>query len=906
MNSLKEQTLQNLEDTVSTMLRETATDSEKLYNTVLAVSKMPIYNYEITPDDISLVVKRLETRFDISMSIGSLLQAEDYSPWLDHARGEIDWHYWNNYKRYLSEKGFSKNVISTIDIDTDNILDRLENPKKDGSWSRKGLVVGHVQSGKTANYSGLITKAADSGYRVIIVLAGILNALRNQTQERIDEGFIGLDSSKQLDKIDQKKKRIGVGTYLGARTPVPLTTSTQDFDKKIATQLRTQLGHFNEPIILVLKKNVSILENLIDWLKGNNDNIELSKVPMLLIDDEADNASVNTNKEEEDPTSTNKLIRELLGLFDQSCYLGYTATPFANIFIDPNTEDEMLKDDLYPRDFIISLEAPSNYIGANRIFGDKSDLSILREVDDYKDVIPLKHKKDDLPDTLPASLYVAIRMFILIKASRNLRGQRNSHNSMLINISRFTDVQSRLKILVHEYLSELRDSISNHYALSPDLALKNTNIFKLKGTWEKELSSTEFSWEEIQSELKDAVSPISVIEVNGSRDSELLDYNFREYPKGRNLIAVGGLSLSRGLTLEGLTVSYFLRNSIMYDTLMQMGRWFGYRTNYEDLCRIYMSGDAISWYSHISKVTDELRTEFKKMEAMGVTPSEYGLSVRRHPESLIVTARNKMRSSTSVVVKIDLEGRLIETSVLSNKKSVIENNWLATSELINSAKDSCQYENFSESYLFKKCPVAYLDKFLHTFTNHPGSPKTSEGPIIEYMNWLANSNTTCKTWDILLLNKVGSKSKMPPKNISGFTCQPEQRTVSLDDLEANGSIAGKKRRFGSDPDQAAGVPSGSMNDLIDTFGSKSDIPSSEYRKVRLRPLLILHILDCQVEKLGDKSTKRSIKRSISDNGIISYEISFPGVANSRSPKKLVEYEANVVYWNQHFGDIEDV
>jgi hypothetical protein len=627
--------IEKIEDAVATLLGGGATNREIIINTVKMIASTPQYMGNIAEDDILKITKKLETRFDISMDIGSMLEANDYIPWLDDNRGDIDWYYWKRYKRLLPDKKFAPNVISTLDLVTDKIIGHLENPKKQGKWKRKGLVVGHVQSGKTANYTGVICKAADSGYKVIIVLAGLLSALRNQTQERIDEGFVGLDSARQLEAIGLKEKLVGVGKFDFAklRTPVPLTTNTQDFDKKIATQLRTRIGHFNEPVILVLKKNVSILRNLIDWLRNNNS--DLHGFPMLLIDDEADHASVNTRREDEDPTATNSRIRELLGLFEQSSYLGYTATPFANIFIDPDSDAEMLNDDLFPRDFIINLDAPSNYVGAKRIFEEDGDLDVVREVNDHEDILPLHHKKDEFPETLPVSLKEAVRAFILIKAARNLRGQQNGHNSMLINVSRFTDIQSQIKLLVHGYLTELRDAIMNHYALSQVEALKNSDLLGLKATWDKEFSKTEFSWNDIQKELKNAVSPIAVVEINASRNSVPLDYNRRDYPNGRNVIAVGGLSLSRGLTLEGLTVSYFLRNSIMYDTLMQMGRWFGYRPDFEELCRIYMTEEASSWYAHISRVTEELREEFSRMEKAKMTPIDFGLCVRSHPETLM-------------------------------------------------------------------------------------------------------------------------------------------------------------------------------------------------------------------------------------------------------------------------------
>ncbi|SEH04939.1 Z1 domain protein [Candidatus Venteria ishoeyi] len=718
------------------------------------------------------------------------------------------------------------------------------------------------------------------------MLAGLLNPLRNQTQERVDEGFVGLDSSLQLEVRSLKEKLIGVGHKSETkRTPVSLTTSTQDFDRKIATQIGAQIDHFNEPVIFVIKKNVRILNNLIEWLRSNN--FDLDKLPLLLIDDEADHASINTNKEDEDPTSTNKHIRELLGLFEQSSYLGYTATPFANIFVDPDTDDEMLKDDLFPRDFIISLDAPSNYAGAVRIFEDDGDLDIVREVDDYGDILPLRHKKHEFPKTLPPSLYEALRVFILVKAARNLRGQRNSHNSMLINISRFTDIQSNIKWQVHEYLTEIRNAIRNHYALSEQEAMKNSNMMELRKTWNKEFSNTEFRWTDIQNELNTAVSPIKVIEVNASRNAEPLNYSKREYPKGRNLVAVGGLSLSRGLTLEGLTVSYFLRNSVMYDTLMQMGRWFGYRTDFEDLCRIYMSTAASSWYAHIARVTEELRNEFRCMEKAGKTPEDFGLRVRSNPDTLIVTARNKMRRAKTVFVQIDLAGKIVETAILSKNLKDINFNWNVAESLVSASKEHGKPTQFKSSHLFSMVPIKFLEAFFDDFINHPESMKTQKQPLIEYLK-LLHVQENISSWDVLVLNKPESDSNIKQK-LCGLPIKAQRRTVIP--CQENG-IAQGNRRIGSSPDESAGLDGDTMHKLKNKHGPISKIPPSIFRGMRKRPLLMLHLLDCQIVK----------DIPLVNKGIFAFGVSFHGDSTSRNTGKLVEYQVNTVYWRNNYVD----
>ena len=887
-----------LEDSIATSIEGGATDSETIKYTVEAFSNIPPFQGKISEEEKEYICKQLETRFDIYMGIGSLLEADDYTPWLADSRNEIDPYYWGRYKRLLIKHSFSPQVISSLDMVTDKILDHLENPRKEGAWSRKGLVVGHVQSGKTANYIGLIAKAADAGYRVIIVLAGLLNALRNQTQDRIDEGFIGRDSSRLLENSNFQDKIIGVGEYDSTKAPVTLTTNTQDFNNTIANQLGAQINNFKEPVVFVLKKNVSILRNLIDWLKSNN--LELGEVPLLLIDDEADHASVNTNKPDEDPTTTNKRIRELLSLFDQNSYLGYTATPFANIFIDPETEDEMLNDDLFPEDFIVSLDAPTNYVGSKRIFEEDGDLDILREIDDYEDILPLKHKKDESPEILIPSLKEAIRSFILVKACRNLRGQIKSHNSMLINVSRFTDIQSHIKLLIHLYLTELRESVINHYALPETTALQNPYMNKLKNTWDKEFSNTEFSWKQIQSELKKAISVISVIEVNGSRNAESLDYNKRDYPNGRNLIAIGGLSLSRGLTLEGLTVSYFLRNSIMYDTLMQMGRWFGYRTNFEDLCRIYMSEDAISWYAHISKATEELRDEFMTMEKAKMTPRDFGLCVRSHPETLIVTARNKMRSGQSIIRQISLEGRLVETATLIKSENVVLENHKVLANLLEQVPDSSKppiTEN-QPGFLLKDIPVAAIETFLSAFINHPASQKTDKKPLIDYLKILERSGID--NWDVILISVSGSDNIKINNlcSLQGAEIICQKRTIS-DVRQPTNGIRLNKNRVASRGAEKAGLTKQDIDDIEQTYISSNpevnNLPDKIYRSARKKPLLMIHILDCRLKENSDIPMFKK--------GIVAYGISFPGEAGSRRPENLVEYVVNTTWWNENYSEI---
>ena len=742
--------LERIEHTVSMSLDGENVDHELIEERVRDAGIF--MKIELTEDEIQSLVKNLDSKLQFRMKLGFKLVDSSHRPWLHKESENINWYYWNRYKQFLVKSGFGNNVVGQMGIIADEILDLLQNPKDEGKWQRKGLVVGHVQSGKTANYTGVICKALDAGYRVVIILAGLLNSLRRQTQGRIDTGVIGLDSSLQLDDISPQDKLLGVGLFSHNEKscPVSITTVSSDFNKPVATQRQTAINQYAPPLVFVVKKNVSILRTLIDWLKSNN--ADLSEYPMLLIDDESDHASVNTNKEDLDPTKTNEKIRELLELFPKNVYLGYTATPFANIFINPDTPEKMMND-LFPENFIKTLEAPTNYFGANRIFVE-NDLRVIREIDDFEDFLPLKHKKDELPDFIPESLKEAIRIFILICAVRILRGQDKKNNSMLINVSRFTDIQSRVRILVHNYWSQLRDSISAYYALDVNSALQNSEIKAMYQTWEKEFFKIDIGWGDIQKVLNKAISRIEIVEVNSSKGAEKeIDYTERNYPEGRHVITIGGLSLSRGITLEGLSTSYFLRNSIMYDTLMQMGRWFGYRNGYEDLCRIYMTEKSAGWYSHIATATEELRDEFRKMDQLKKTPKDFGLCVRNHPESLIVTARNKMRSAKTVIREIDLTGTLIETSRLFTAPEKVKINLDLAANLLKQLKEKSAPKSLNNSmHLFwENVESNVVADFVESFQNHPESSLTDSSTVKNYVEDL-DAIENISQWNVLFVS----------------------------------------------------------------------------------------------------------------------------------------------------------
>lgn len=864
--------------------------------------------FQVTDDEAERLARDLEARHQIHIGESHVLKTDDFRPWLPAAKAKIDPYYWDRYRQLLVDQGLAGSVIGALDGVTDRILGLMQNPALEGEWDRRGLVVGHVQSGKTANYTGLVAKSADAGYRLIIVIAGIHNSLRNQTQIRIDQGFIGRDSSDI--RKNSSREPVGVGRFDSTRRPQSFTTSIRDFNSRTADSVGVQIDALKEPAVLVIKKNSTTLKNLIDWLVAHNAKRGTSKIeaPLLLIDDEADNASINIQHGKGAVARINGQIRQLLNLFERKCYIGYTATPFANIFIDPETDDEMFQQDLFPRDFIVSLDPPSNYVGPTSVFLDSPE-QFIRHISDNEDLLPVVHKIHHQVAGLPESLREAIRTFILNRAVRLSRGDRNSHNSMLVNVSRFTSVQSQVWSHIHEYLGEIRDAVRAHGGRRPVAAQRDPDISDLAATWSRSFRDKEVSWETIFPLLLDAVAPIEVMQIN-SQSASALDYHSHAH-SGLNVIAVGGFSLSRGLTLEGLSVSYFLRNSQAYDTLLQMGRWFGYRPRYEDLCKIWMPENAESWYAHLAESVEELRSEFRLMEQSGAAPRDFGLRVRSHPDSLIVTARNRIGTGERVVVRVGLQNDYVETAALLRSLSSQENNLNATTRFF-SELDGLGFPlpevSQTEGYLIMGAPVDPILRFLEAYENDPVSLLTETDPIRQYI-WQRRSDELSK-WDVLLAS-TGTNNQ--PMTLFGRHIALPMRTVGVKTDEKTIRVTNKQRvasrgieRVGLDDEIVAKVEA---DWDADPESRKGQYPDRIYREMRGRPLLVIFPLDLRWptgQWSGPESASaKAGARLNSKQPIIAWGMSFP---RTSKPEKQVEYIVNNVWLDEYvrgYNDIDD-
>lgn len=738
--------------------------------------------YPVSDEEFSQIKVTLASNILHSIGVAITLRGHDSEHQSWYLVHEDDGFYWNRYKLYLkNNKHWGIEVVNRLHETTNGIMDDLGNPKDPlHPFQRRGLLLGDVQSGKTATYTAVCNKAADAGYRVIIVLAGMMENLRVQTQERLDAEFVGVESKYTLDKKaaqEIKNTPVGVGTippFNPDKRIACFTSVATDFNKATLRALGLSLRTLNGTALFVVKKNKSVLNNLYKWLVENNADHETGMIdlPLLLIDDEADNASVNTNSEEKDPTAINQAIRNILNCFKQASYLGITATPFANIFIDPDADSDTK--DLFPKDFLTVLPTPELYIGADKIFGNGDadnwdDVSGSSRIEgEYgSSIIPIeneeqesfyvfKHKKelaDELCD-LPASMKEAIRYFILVTGISDLRKDNTEHRSMLVNVSRFTKVQNVTADLIEQFVSQIKSDLENYAQLPLEQAMQISSIAMLNMVWDKySLSSfSKIKWEDFLKEyLYKAARRIEVRSVNQEHGASSLNYH--EYKNtGMRVIAVGGNSLSRGLTLEGLCVSYFYRNTMMYDTLLQMGRWFGYRPNYDDLFKVWMAEEAIDWYGYITDAVNELKEELKKMKRQNQTPEQFGLKVRQAPVALLVTARNKMRFAKPVSRPITVSGRMIETPRLKGDQTTIdENESLCRSFLKSLATDEnikdVVYDDYTHAYIWKNVPKKLIVELVRNFSTHPWNLNFQPVALADY---ISDDKGVLDFWDVAI------------------------------------------------------------------------------------------------------------------------------------------------------------
>lgn len=575
----------------------------------------------------------------------------DWLPRIDRAT----WLHWPRLRDFfIGQRELPQATVRSVDDVTDRVLAAMEDPRATDAFKIKGLVLGYVQSGKTTNYSALMAKGADVGFKLFVVLSGVHDGLRLQTQRRLHAELVA---------------PVGVAPLDGARTWQSFTAVRMKGDFDPGTVDPTALTAPN-PVLLVVKKNVSVLRRLLEWLERLPAGVR-QQLPVLIIDDEADQATPNTGGnrpspedpeagaddlgDDAEPSKINECIRTLVNnRFTKVAYVAYTATPFANVFIEHTASDAGAGDDLYPRDFIIDLPMPYGYFGAERIFGRADDdtseeLDIIRLVpdDDVGALIPPRRDPTFAPH-VTESLRQAFDDFVLAGAAMAHRGRGGQPASMLIHTSYLTDVQQQLTAQI---TGELVDSVKDDWRYRRARGVE----VRLRARWEgfrrvtRSVDATlDVPFDAFRDQVTTFLEQIQVRQLN-SRSEDELDY---DRDADLKVVVIGGNRLSRGLTLENLLVSYYVRPAMQYDTLMQMGRWFGYREGYYDLTRIYTTPRLAQWFRDLATVEVELREEIVRYDREHLTPLDFGVRVRKHP-ALLPTSRLKMKATDTLSLSFD-------------------------------------------------------------------------------------------------------------------------------------------------------------------------------------------------------------------------------------------------------------
>lgn len=879
---------------------------------------------------VEQAVAQLLTQVNTSQEIGEAV-ALDHVPWIRDAWDDENrhWDYWRTYKRLLQRQARPQKMLRTLEEDVKKILDLAGDPKQTGPFQRRGLVMGDVQSGKTSNFIGLMNMAADAGYRLFIVIGGHTEDLRSQTQERVDDGFIGVRSIETDTRNKARDQLVGVGHLRERTTVMSLTTSETDFVESSRRVFR--LGDLETtteraPIVLVVKKNSKILANLADWL-GRATRDEVLSVPMMFIDDESDYASVNTNKKEkEEATAVNRAITRILERSQKTSYVGFTATPFANVLMNPEEEGG-----LFPKDFIYSLYPPTNYLGAQQYFGEERYKHARNDVHDGEGAFPFKHKSTHVVPELPESLRRAIDTFLVACAITDLDSGVEAARSMLVNVSRFKGVQGQVYRLVEEYVEEIVNVLTNMDPTATAGVNAPLPYIRLKDAWRREYSEGGPSWERVWSVLPNSLEVVETELVNGDTSKEraqAAEIRARSVSKrGRRYIAVGGTILSRGLTLEGLTVSYFYQRTQLSDTLLQMGRWFGYRDSYRELVRIWLPLEVMEWFLFTAETLEEIRRDVSIMRKSEMTPSEFGLKIQKHPEALKVTAANKMRHADQALVDISFDRQSVETKTAAVDPDLTHKNMVALHELI----DLCEAlgedpttpttevsSKFEGHRAYKNVDPLAVRDFVETFAAAPGDANFAsnerEGSFVS--NYVRELNVKTDTlWDVVVVAGTGNKialggGEFTPEVTANRRNRVSRVESSVPHIEfANRRVATGGNLFdvvgrleNGQPSALAALEQGKVPEK----GEKNSGPSeSAILHVIERPILMIY----PIESLPSESDTRPEKITIgADHGVLGLKFAFPAIRDGEG--RVVERRAGTKYvvnqiWMKESGLAED-
>lgn len=811
------------------------------------------------PELLSAALEELNTRRMNIRELDDPLTVRDtniIAPWY---AGPLDGHiFWPALRDALIESGFPEDAIeSDVDPSSSKILSHVDPPGNPRIKSR-GLVVGYVQSGKTTSFTSVIAKAADAGYRLFLVLSGMHDSLRTQTQDRIERDLIRGHEERWFNL-------------------------THDGDFLNPGNATTILADTNKRAIAVVKKNPARLRRLIRWLQQAAEDV-IFNCPILLIDDEADQASIDVGR-----SRRSTINQRIMDILDQpkAAYVAYTATPFANLLIDPD------EDNLYPRDFVVSLPKPRGHYGTDVVFGRNpvSDddepfdgLNVVREIP-HEEIASLRppRAKDERQiwvSPIPSSLEEAIRYFVLATAARRSRGQY-AHSSMLIHSSVYIDVQLNMKKPVEDLLTIFANRLGSQ-AFDDEL----------RDLWHREQSS--FLYEELESVVGTGadLGPVSFdsvfehigavlqdvhVVVDNSKSPERLKYG--EDPQ--TVIALGGNTLSRGLTLEGLVVSYFVRAASAYDTLLQMGRWFGFRRGYEDLPRVWISAELEEWFIHLATVEEEIRSEIARYEAEHKTPRELAVRIRTHSK-MTVTAKAKMKGA--VQTRVSYTGERLQTFMFNHKNAQeLRNNLDAARALISSAAaagaDPKRRPKRSGWWIMEAVPAEPIKQFLNTYRFHQNHADSDLNPatMCAYIDAQLERGALAQ-WNVVVIGRSDQ-----PYGTIDLGCGVIANKIARAKLNIAGLPHANIKALMTKIDRVADLPD------LDGKGEKGDAWLQQQRPKGIG-LLVLYPIDSESEPAKRKKPALPKNPRISLDAVddvIGVGIVFPNADDDPTPQSYI-------------------
>tara|TARA_A100000171_G_scaffold30037_1_gene28259 strand:+ start:2088 stop:4778 length:2691 start_codon:yes stop_codon:yes gene_type:complete len=804
----------NIEDVVQ-LIRSQMSSSLITLEQAAEWSKRFVQNDTLVKDAKQLIRREIGLIEDLRDP--TAVRQRRFEPWYP---GPKDDHvFWPPLKRYLlEEKGWDPETVGAIDKASSKVVGQLPfpgSPKFDG----RGLVLGYVQSGKTANFTGVISKAADEGYRLIIVLSGLTNSLRRQTQERMETDLISLVPKRWL-RWTTIEDDIG---------EIPISA-----DALLSQQLARNLA--------IVKKNSYRLRRLINMLRGSSE-LVLANCPVLIIDDECDQASVNSARLERERTAINQLLVDLLDLLPKVAYVGYTATPYANVLIDPNQPE-----DLYPRDFIIDLPKPPAYFGAERLFGRRqleSDLDdegtddgldMIREVPESEEseLRPTRSEKDTWALPITESLQECLQYFVMAAAARRVRGDAEKPCALLIHTTHYAAAHLNSRRPVMQFIEGLGRSL---------VAGESSLLDTLREQWSDELEAvpaSEFGraavgFDELLEVLPATISEMQYFVENGSSDQRL---ELFEGPA----IVIGGNVLARGLTIEGLVCSFFVRTATLYDSLMQMGRWFGYRVNYEDLPRVWMPAAMASDFRDLATVEHEIRQDIARYSEDGtVTPEDLGVRVRLHPR-MEVTARLKQRTARTIGRR-SFDGRVLQTTRFRTKDEAwLEQNLEAGASLLHDSREAGGEPEFvnGAGHLFRSVPWQAVRRFLESYSIHSQHHEFSGDEIRDYVEQQLGYGQLGK-WNVGVVVS-GAKTARSHGPFGPLQDVPMVRRSAREDLDSHGKDIGvllTRSHATIDFDIAFSGPKALWPDLKRARGPRTH----DRERAVEEPLLLLYLVD---------------------------------------------------------------